>query len=343
VSYFGGCDYFRLGSHPAVLGALQDGLKKFGSNVAASRMTTGNHLVYEELETRLAQFFGAESALLVSNGYVTNLAVAQAVTGTFSHALIDKQAHPSLHDATHFLNCLIIPFQHRDPSDVDRIVQRLGGGVRLILLTDGMFAHDGSVAPLQLYRKALPRDAVLWVDDAHGAGVLGQSGQGSPEHEGVSRSRLIQTVTLSKAFGAYGGAIVGERQLREQVLSRSRLFTASTPVPLPLIAAALRALTLLRTDKSLRARLRRNTEQAKNALRELRLPSAQTPGPIVAWIPPKRGAGETLRRQLLDAAIYPSLIQYPGGPATGYFRFALSSEHSPAQIERLVDTLLAAR
>src|SRR4030095_11375666 len=78
LSYFGGCDYFRLASHPVVLRSLQSGLKKFGCNVSASRMTTGNHLLYEKLEMKLAQFFGAESAVLVSNGYVSNLVVAQA-------------------------------------------------------------------------------------------------------------------------------------------------------------------------------------------------------------------------------------------------------------------------
>jgi 7-keto-8-aminopelargonate synthetase-like enzyme len=340
VSYFGGCDYFRLASHPAVLRAFQTGLKKFGGNVAASRMTTGNHFLYEELETKLAHLFGVESALLASNGYLTNLAVAQSLAGTFSHALIDERAHASLHDATDFLNCPAVPFRHRDPMDVARIVQRLGHGIRLVLLTDGMFAHDGSVAPLQSYRQVLPRDATLWVDDAHGAGVLGRTGQGSLEYESLPHSRTIVTITLSKAFGAYGGAILGARQLRQQIVSRSRLFTGNTPLPLPMAAAALEALTLLRTEKNLRTRLGRNTRRAKDALRETRLPSVETPGPILAWVPPTRSAAEALKRRLLAAAIYPSFIQYPGGPP--YFRFALSSEHSPSQVERLVDTLLTA-
>src|SRR5690606_9263144 len=99
LSYFAGCDYFRLASHPKVLRALNEGVKKNGLNVAASRMTTGNHELYGKLEKALAQFFGSESALIVSNGYVTNLIVAQALAGEFSHVVMDEKAHPSLLDA----------------------------------------------------------------------------------------------------------------------------------------------------------------------------------------------------------------------------------------------------
>ena len=105
VTYFGGCDYFRLSSHPAVLAAMSKGLERFGLNVAASRKTTGNHRLYELLEERLAGFFGVEAAVLVSSGYVSNLAVAQALAGQFTHALLDDGAHNSLVDATKFLDC----------------------------------------------------------------------------------------------------------------------------------------------------------------------------------------------------------------------------------------------
>src|SRR5437870_3658525 len=95
LSYFSGCDYFRLASHPKVIAALQAGGRKYGLNVAASRLTTGNHVLYRQLEQRLADFFDAEDALLVSTGYLANLVVAQALARNCSHALIDEKAHPS--------------------------------------------------------------------------------------------------------------------------------------------------------------------------------------------------------------------------------------------------------
>jgi 7-keto-8-aminopelargonate synthetase-like enzyme len=339
LSYYSGCDYFRLASHPRVLAALQTGARKYGLNVAASRLTTGNHALYRELEAELAAFFDAESALLVANGYVTNLIVAQALAGHFSHALIDAGAHPALADAARFLDCPVLQFKSRDPEAVALAVQRCGPGAKLLLLTDGMFSSDGSAAPLAEYLKVLPKDAQILVDDAHGAGVLGRQGQGAPEHAGVSRRRIIQTVTMSKAFGAYGGAILGSARLRQQILDRSRMFVGSTAPPPPLVNAALAGVRVLQADKTLRPRLLRNAARVKTALRAAGLPLPETPGPIVPLLPRNPGEAARLNRALLAAGIYPPFIRYPGGPPSGYFRFVISSEHTPAQLEALLVVL----
>src|SRR5439155_13186649 len=188
---------------------LHDGAQKYGLNVAASRLTTGNHLIYGRLERSLADFFDAPNVLLVSSGYLTNLVVAQALAGNFSHVLLDEDSHPSLSDAARFFDCPVLRFKHRNSDAVATSVRRCGPGAKLILLTDGMFSRDGSIAPLADYVRVLSRDAWMLVDDAHGAGVLGRTGKGSLEHAGVTRRRIIQTTTLSKAFGAYGGAILG--------------------------------------------------------------------------------------------------------------------------------------
>lgn len=343
LSYFGGCDYFRLASHPAVLEAVRDGLKKFGLNVAASRLTTGHHRLYESLEARLAEFFGAESALLVANGYATNLVVAQALAGGFSHALLDERAHPSLVDAAALLDCPVIRFKHRDADDVSRRLQTLGAATKPILLTDGMFAHDGSVAPLKAYLRLLPRDALLLVDDAHGAGVVGGTGKGSLESEGVSRRRVIQCVTLSKAFGVYGGAVLGSRWLRVKIVAASRLFIGSTPLPLPLAAAALAAVKLLQNDRRLHVRLQRNADYMKSRLRHAGWKLPNHPGPIVPLIPAGPRAAAKLKRRLLSRGIYPPFLKYPGSPPDGCFRFVISSEHSRVQLDELLSALLAAK
>ncbi|MGO8929072.1 MAG: aminotransferase class I/II-fold pyridoxal phosphate-dependent enzyme [Limisphaerales bacterium] len=339
LSYFAGCDYFRLASHPRVIAALQAGVKKYGLNVAASRLTTGNHVLYLELEAQLADFFATESALLVSSGYVSNLVVAQALAGHFSHALIDAGSHSSLSDAARFLDCPVLQFKSRDAEALAGAVRRCGPGSRLLLLTDGMFSSDGSAAPLAEYLEVLPKDALLLVDDAHGAGVLGRNGQGAPEHAGVSRRRIIQTVTLSKSFGAYGGAILGTARLRQQILDRSRMFVGGTPLPLPLANAALAGVRILKADQSLRPRLFRNAAYVKTALRESGLPLAETPGPIVPLHPPSLHEAARLSRALLAARIYPPLIKYSGGPPGGYFRFVISSEHTRPQLDALLSVL----
>ena len=336
--YFSGCDYFRLASHPAVLQAAVDGLKKFGLNVAASRVTTGHHEIYETLERQLAKFFAAEDALLVASGYLTSAIVAQALAGNFSHALADERAHPALLDAAFQLNCPILKFKHRDAEDFARAAARCGKNARLILLTDGMFSHDGSVAPLKKYLKLLPRDGLILLDDAHGAGVLGKNGRGTPEFENVSRRRIIQCVTLSKAFGVYGGAILGTRELREKIFARSRAFIGSTPPPLPLANAALQAVKILGAQKSFRKRLNRNAEFVKAALRKSGVKFPETPGPIVRLEIENKSSIEKLKRELLAAGIYPPFLKYHGA-ADGYFRFVISSEHTRAQLNKLLAVL----
>jgi 7-keto-8-aminopelargonate synthetase-like enzyme len=339
LSYFSGCDYFRLASHPAVLKAAQEGVKKFGLNVAASRLTSGNHALYRELEKRLAKFFDAPDALLVSSGYMTNLAVAQALAGNFSHALIDERAHPSLLDAAQMFGCPVLQFTHRAARGLEQALQRCGPGTRPILLTDGMFAHDGSHAPLRAYLNILPQDAVLLVDDAHGAGVLGKTGKGTLELEHVGRSRVVQCVTLSKAFGAYGGAILGTRALRQRIVERSRIFVAGTPLPLPLASAALKAISVLKAEQGLRTRLQSYVAYVREALRKAGLELPETAGPIVPLQVKDRRELSKLNRALLAADIYPPLIHYPGSPANGFFRFVISSEHTHRQLDHLISVL----
>jgi 7-keto-8-aminopelargonate synthetase-like enzyme len=338
LSYFSGCDYFRLSSHPGVIKAMRGGLTKFGLNVAASRLTTGNHPLYETLEAQLAQFFGAEAAVLLPSGYLTGLAVAQAFAGNFSHALLDERAHPALLDAAQMLDCPLLRFRHRDPDDFARTVARCGRGTRPIVLTDGMFPHDGSTAPLKSYLKSLPADALIIVDDAHGAGMLGKTGKGTIEAEGIDRRRVVQCITLSKAFGVYGGAVIGSRMVRESIVARSRLFLGSTPAPLPIANAALAAIKILKGNK-LRERLAANALYVKSALRKAGVDVAAGSGPIIPLGFENESENAALKRRLLAVEIFPPWLKYPGGPAKGYFRFVLSSEHSRAQLNGLIEVL----
>jgi 7-keto-8-aminopelargonate synthetase-like enzyme len=340
LSYFAGCDYFRLASHPQILEAMQEGLAKYGLNVSASRLTTGNHELYELLEARLAEFFGTEAAVLAANGYMPNLMVAQALAGQFSHALIDERAHGCLFDAAQLLDCPVLRFKHRDPNDLARILRRLGR-VKPLLLTDGMFSHDGSLAPLKHYLAHLPARGLVLLDDAHGAGVLGPTGRGTPEHAAVSDDRIIQTITLSKAFGVYGGAVLGPRELKRIIIEKSRIYMGNTPLPLPLANAALKSLELVKKDKSLRKRLARNTNHIKAALRTAGFPLGDFPGPIIPLVPKNRNTASRLKRRLLAEGIHPPFIKYPGGPEGGYFRFVISSEHTQNQLDALLKALLA--
>jgi 7-keto-8-aminopelargonate synthetase-like enzyme len=339
LAYFSGCDYFRLATHSKVIEAAQKAASTYGLSVSASRMTSGNHPLFLEAEKVLREFFSAADVLLVSAGYFGNLVVAQALAGSFSHVLLDEAAHPSLEDAAGMFDAPVVRFKHLQPEDVERQVARIGKGAKLILLTDGMYSNDGAAAPLREYLRVLPKDALVLLDDAHGAGVLGATGQGTLEHCGASRDRVIQTGTLSKAFGAGGGMVVGNRELRRRIVSKSHLFVGSTPPPLPIIAAALTAARLLRRQKGFVARLRKNATWLKTELRQAGLRLPETPGPIIPILPGTAAEATSLNRELLKARILPPFIKYPGGPASGYFRFVISSEHTQEQLQNLLIVL----
>jgi len=223
-------------------------------------------------------------------------------------------------------------------TDFARALARCGKAARPVLLTDGMYAQNGSAAPLAEYLKLLPLDGMIIVDDAHGAGTLGARGRGTVEFAKVSRRRIVQNITLSKAFGVYGGAVLGAKSLRPR-LTQTRLFIGSTPLPLPLAFAAETAIDLLAMDQKFRAQLDAKATYIKQELHKVGYPMAAFPGPIVPVQLRTRAANKKLQAALLKAKILPPFLQYPGGPATGYFRFVICSEHTKRQLDHLVRVL----
>jgi 8-amino-7-oxononanoate synthase len=308
LSYFGGCDYFRLSSHPRILKSIRDGLEKFGLSVSASRVTTGNHPLYEQLETRVAAFFGCEKAVFVPSGYMANLIAAEALAGEFDTVYIDEKAHASLQSAVRLLGCRVIAFPHLHPKRIR--------GKRSLIATEGMFGQNGDIAPIDQY---VQTGARVWIDDAHGAGT----------REPVSLpATAIQTVTFSKAFGVYGGAILSSRALARKITS-TRIFAGQTPLPLPLAYACLEAMDLLKRGSPLRKRLQTNIAAVGGSA-----------GPIIQIAAP---GDPSLKERLLRNKVFPSWIRYPGGPSEGYFRFAISSEHTKSQLANLRNAILDQR
>jgi 8-amino-7-oxononanoate synthase len=337
--YFSGCDYFRLARDPRLARAAISSLKENGLNVAASRRTTGNHEIYTLLESKLANFFDAETALVLPDGYFAPIAAAQALAGEFTHTLVDELAHGALLDAAKMLDCPVKQFKHRNPGDLAKLVAKCGRGARPIVLTDGMFAHDGSVAPLREYVKILPANGLLLVDDAHGVGVLGATGKGTLEHESVDRKHVVQCATLSKAFGAYGGVVLGSLALREKILARGRAFIGTTPLPPPLAGAALTALKILQREPSRRKKLLQNLSYVRAQLHAGDWNISETPGPIVRLPELNEMEVPELKSRLLAAGIYPPFLKYGNTSAGGYFRFVISSEHTRAQLDKLAAVL----
>jgi len=338
--YFGGCDYYRLAHHPKLLKAHALAAARNGLGTGASRMTTGNHPGHEELEKSLMKFFGSETATVVADGYLANIALGQAAKGRFDMAFIDEKAHMSLRDAAQFLGCPVMRYRHCDTDDLAKSVSRRPAARRVLLMTDGVFGATGRIAPLGDLVKRLPRSSTLWIDDAHGAGVLGERLRGAAEQCGLSGWHMIQSVAFSKAIGSFGGAILGPRWLRAALLDGNHVVTGSSSLPAGLARATLTSLKLLRTRPALAKRLLRNTALVKERLADGGLPVSDSVFPVISLECPERKAAAALRRRLLANGIYPSCIRYPAGSDGTSYRFALSSEHTRDQLQRLVAVLM---
>ncbi len=336
--YFGGCDYYRLAHHPKLLKAHTRTAARDGLGTGASRMTTGNHPAHEALETALMHFFGSETATVVGDGYLANIALGQAAKGRFDAAFIDEKAHMSLRDAAQFIGCPVVRYRHCDADDLAKRLSRRRAAKRVLLMSDGVFSASGRIAPLAGLAKRLPRLATLWIDDAHGAGVLGGRLRGTAEQCGLAGRRVIQSIVFSKALGSFGGAILGPRWLRAALLDGNPVVTGSSSLPAGLARAALASLELLRTRPGLAKRLRRNTAFVKDRLLAAGLPAGDPAFPVFSLDCPGKNAAALCYR-LLANDIYPSCIRYPTGSEGVFYRFALSSEHTREQLERLIITL----
>jgi 7-keto-8-aminopelargonate synthetase-like enzyme len=241
------------------------------------------------------------------------------------------------------LNCPVRTFRHRNPGDLARQIKRCGKKAKLLVITDGMFSYNGIVAPLADYLKVLPANALLMVDDAHGAGTIGRTGRGSIEVAGVSRKQVLQTLTMSKALGTYGGAVVCSKELRERIVSHSHIYAGSTPLLLPLAYATRTSLRLLATDKGFRRRQENNARFVRDSLHEAGLEVPETPGPLIPIIPKDAAEVKRLHQELLRAGILPPFLNYPNGPLRGFFRFVISSEHTREQLKRIVPAVIRGR
>jgi 7-keto-8-aminopelargonate synthetase-like enzyme len=281
--------------------------------------------------------------MLVPSGFLAPLVTAQAQEKPFSHVLIDRQAHSCLRLAAHELGGKITSFGHCCPSDLERVLNRQKNVKRVAVLTDGVFSLSGRLAPLAEYARILPASALMLVDDAHGIGVLGENGGGSVEFFGVDRRQVIQTASLAKAFGAYGGIVIGTKQLRDAMWSKSSAFAGTTPLPLPVVDVCQQSLRIMaKNGAGLRRRLQDNICYVKNELAAGDVQVHRDPTPVFSVIPRSASAAVALQKAMHAAGIALPLINYPGGPPDGLFRFAISSAHTKANLDRLIDVLVRA-
>ncbi|MBB1059922.1 8-amino-7-oxononanoate synthase [Marilutibacter spongiae] len=342
---FCGNDYLGLSQHFAVVNALQDAASREGAGGVASHLVCGHHEMHDALERELADWLEAPAALLFGSGFLANLAVLQSLLDEESICVQDRLNHASLIDAARLSGCRLRRYPHGDPEGAIRQLRSLPDGMA-VLATDGVFSMDGDLAPLrQLALVAKVQKALLYVDDAHGVGVVGPEGRGS-----VAEARLgvqevpLQLATLGKALGGYGAAVVGDADLIGHLAETARPYLYTTALPPAQAAATLAAVKLARSEHWRREKLHELVARFRDRALRVGLQLMDSDTPIQPVMCGADAHALSMSQALEQAGYWVAPIRPPTvSEGRARLRVTLSALHGPGDVDGLVDALAYAR
>ncbi|RKZ45078.1 MAG: 8-amino-7-oxononanoate synthase [Candidatus Parabeggiatoa sp. nov. 3] len=335
-------DYLGLASDSRLKRALQDSVEHYAVGSGASHLITGHTKAHHDLENTLAVFTQRESALLFSTGYMANLGVITALVGRRDAIFLDKLNHASLVDAAILSRAQLHRYPHNKLSTLARLLAKSTAAHKLIV-TDGVFSMDGDIAPLpDLVELAKTHQAWLMVDDAHGLGVLGNTGGGTLEHYGLTAQDVpVLMGTLGKAFGVFGAFVAGSALLIEALIQSARSYIYTTALPPAIAETVQTSLMLAKTDSWRRQRLQELIRYFRNAAAQHHIPLMDTFTPIQPII-----LGESQKALAVSAALYKqgilvTAIRPPTVPqGSARLRITISALHEENQIDRLIKALV---
>ena len=329
-------DYLNLTHHPAVKDAAIEALRVYGLGAGASRLVTGNHPLFAELEGRLARLKDTQAACIFGSGYLANLGIIPALVGPDDLVLIDELAHACLWAGARLARAAVVSFRHADVGHVgELLMEQRRRHPRTLIATDGVFSMDGDIAPLhELAALAQRHDAWLMSDDAHGLGVVGGT-RGSSFAHGTRADVPLQMGTLSKALGAYGGYLCASAAVVDLIRNRARTVIYSTGLPPAVIAGAIAALDLIEREPDYAAL---PLAKAKTFARRAGLPEPESP--IVPVLLGEAEAALAASRLLEEHGFLVVAIRPPTVPVgTARLRLTFTAQHPDAEIERLADLI----
>ena len=336
VLLFASNDYLGLAHHPEVVEAAVHATQTYGAGAGAARLISGSLPPHQQLEHALAQFKGSEAALTFGSGYLANIGAIPALIGGGGLILADRLCHASLIDGCRLSGADVRIYRHNDMAHLSTLLGKRRQGRRTLIVTDGVFSMDGDLAPLpELATLAETYEADLYVDDAHGTGVMGSHGRGTVEHFGLEGRIPLQMGTLGKALGSSGAFIAGTNHSVQYLLHRCRSFMFATAPTPGSAAAAAAALHIVQREPERRRRLWENREHLFTGLHRLGFALAPTLSPIMPVVIGRAETAVRFSEQLLANDIFAPAVRPPTVPAeTSRIRVTVTSEHTSSHIDR---------
>ncbi len=336
-------DYLGLAQDPRLIAAAQVAAARWGTGAGASRLVVGHLALHEEVEARLAAFKGTQAAVIFSTGYMANLGAIAALAGSGDAVFCDKLNHASIYDGIKLSGATLWRFPHRDLNRLEDLLRKNQAAKRRLIITDSVFSVDGDLAPLAALVALKDRyGAALMIDEAHATGVLGARGAGLAEALGLTDRVEIHMGTFSKAFGALGGYVAGERRLIDYLHNRARSFIYSTALAPPVLGAIAAALEIVAAEPERRAYLREEAEKFRRGLMSAGLDTLGSETQIVPVLVGDNGRtlefAARLRQQgLMAVALRPPTVP----PGRARVRFSLSAAHAREDLRQALETIVS--
>jgi 8-amino-7-oxononanoate synthase len=334
----GSNNYLGLLDHPRVKKAAQLAIDKYGVATCGSRFLNGTLDLHEELEERLAKFMKREAALTFSTGFQTNLGIISTIAGKGDSIIADRMVHASIIDACRLSFATVYKFKHNDMADLERVLTTISDDEGKLIVVDGVFSMEGDLANLsEIVRLAKKYNAKIMVDEAHGIGVMGKNGRGTPEHFGVEDDIDLVMGTFSKSFASLGGFVAGDKKVISYIkhFARSLIFSASiTPAS---VATVLATLDIIESEPERRERLWAITHKMKSGFQAMGYDTGQTQTPIIPLMIKDDDQAFMLWKMLREEGIFTNPIIYPAVPkGQALIRTSYSATHTDEELDKVL-------
>ncbi len=334
-------DYLGLANHPRMIAAAAQAVQLRGTGSGASHLVCGHMDEHHLLEQEIAQFVGAEKAIVFSTGYMANLAIPQTFLRRNDLIIEDRLNHASLIDAGRYCDAEMKRFSHLDLPAAEKLLSQSNAN-RKMISTDGVFSMDGDVAPLPALREiSVAQKALLVVDDAHGFGVLGENGTGVLEASGIPVSGgLLMVGTLGKSAGSFGAFVAGDAIYIESLIQFARAYIYTTALPPAVVAASRTAIQIFQNEPERRQTLLENIEYFRRTIRQTSLRLAESITPIQPIVLGSADVALRASSLLKQNGIWVVAIRPPTVPAgSSRLRITLSAAHTTQDIDQIVESL----
>ncbi len=335
-------NYLGFANHPRLIEASKKALDQYGVGAGAVRTIVGNMKIHEQLEETIAKFKKEEAALVYQSGFLCNLGVIQAVTTEKDLILSDELNHASIIDGVKLSKADKAVFKHSNMADLERLlIEKRNQYEQVLIITDGVFSMDGDLANLpEIVRLAKKYNALTYVDDAHGSGVLGEHGRGTVDHYHLHGQVDFIIGTLSKAIGVVGGYVCGSKAMKSYLLHRSRPHLFSTSMQPSAAAAIIEAFHMLESSDDYTEKLWENARYLKTKLQAMGFDIGHSQTPITPIMVGDEVKTMAFSKQLLDNGVYVSGIIFPTvQKGKGRIRVMVSALHTKAILDQALSIM----